>query len=207
MLRDTRLWQRIRCLRQRIQPQTQPNPLAEWPGPGKSPYSERDIVRHGEVITWETYLSQQTRMSLLDLHSLECLDNWVAAFWDWEPTQCLLERLRISHFEEVYLDYTVPDSCAFCVWLPREEIRTRVFTSPVPPFEGLEYVGTMRAAVPHWTTDSSEIRGLMRDEELTLLASQRIWQPKHYAIVQYYLTLTYNSAEQQRHGRWVQTHY
>jgi hypothetical protein len=183
------------------------NPFAEWPGPGESPYSEWDIACHGEVITWEAYLSEETRNALLDLHAVERLDEGLQAFWQWEETQPLQERLRISHFEWTYISYTVPDSPTFGVWLPREEIRTRIFPSPVPSFGAIEYQRTKRAAVPHWTTDRSKIASLMFEDEVTLLASERLWKPEHYAVIHFYRTLPYNSIEQQRRGRWVQMDY
>jgi len=207
MLRQTGLWQRIRHLSERFQPQKRRNPLEQWPGPGKSPYSEWDLACHGEVITWETYLSEGTRNALVELHAVENLDDRLQAFWQWEPSQPLLERLRISHFEWTYITYTVPDSPTFGVWLPRHELRTRVLASPVPPFGAIEYTRTKHDAVPYWTTNQQQITNLMFEEEATLRASQRLWQPEDYAIIRFYLTLPYNSAEQQRHGRWVQTNY
>jgi hypothetical protein len=159
------------------------------------------------VITWNTYLAEATRKALLDLHAVERLDKGLEACWQWEQTQPLHERLRISHFEWTYISYTVPDSPTFCVWLPREEIRTRVLAGPVPPFGAIEYERTKRDAVPCWTTDPLEIASLMFDDEGILVASERLWRPEHYAVVHFYRTLPYNSDEQQRHGRWVQTHY
>jgi hypothetical protein len=207
MLLHTKLWQRFRRFRERIQSRKHPSPLAEWLGPGRSPYSEWDMACYGEVITWESYLSQETRNALLELHAVERLCDGLKAFWDWERNQPLRERLRISHFEWTYSSYTLPDSPVFCVWLPREEIRARVFTGPVPPFGAIEYERTKRAAVPDWTTDPSEIADLMFDDECLLFASNRLWRPEHYAAVHFYRTLPYNSAEQQRDGRWVQTDY
>ncbi len=202
-----RLCKCIRYLREQIQRRNHSSPLANWRGPGKSPYSEWDIACQGRVITWKAYLSQTTQMALLGLHGLEFLDAGLEAFWQWEGTQPLRERLRISHFEWTYISYTVPDSPTFCVWLPQEEIRAKVFSSPVPPFGAIEYEYTKRAAVPGWTTDPSEITTLMFDDEVTLLASKRLWSPQHYAVVQFYRTLPYNPVEQQRRGRCVQTHY
>jgi hypothetical protein len=159
------------------------------------------------VITWESYLSEETRNALLDLYAVERLDDGPEAFWKREQMQLLHERLRISHFEWTYLSYTLPDSPVFYVWLPREEIRTSVFASPVPSFRAIEYERTQRATVPDWTTNPMQIDTLMFEEEAILRASERLWKPEHYAVVHFYRTLPYNSMEQQRHGRWVQTNY
>ncbi len=101
----------------------------------------------------------------------------------------------------------MPDSPTFCLWLPQEEIRAKVFSAPVPPFNAIEYERTKRDAVPGWTTDPLEINSLMFHEDGTLEASRRLWSPEHYAVEQFYQTLVYNAVEQQRGGRWVQTHY
>ena len=202
-----RLWKCIRHLRQQIQCRNHSSPFANWPGPGKSPYSEWDIACQGRVITWKAYLSPQTQKALLGLHSLEFLDAGLEAFWQWERTQPLRERLRIEHFEWTYISYTVPDSPTFCVWLPQEEIRTKVFSSPVPPFGASNTNISNYLTAPGGPPIRRKSPRLMFQEEATLLASKRLWSPEHYAVVQFYRTLPYNAVEQQRRGRWVQTHY
>lgn len=202
-----RLCKCIRHLREQTQRPNHSSPHANWPGPGRSPYSEWDIACQGRVITWKAYLSPQTQMALLGLHALEFGDAGYEAFWQWERTQPLRERLRIEHFESTYLSYTVPDSPTFCVWLPQEEIRAKVFSSPVPPFGAIEYEYIKGSEFPGCTTDPQEIAWLMFQEEATLLASNRLWSRQHHDVVQFYRTLPYNAVEQQRRGRCVQTHH
>ena len=103
MFPRSRLRQYVQRLLQRFQRRKHPAPHT-MDRAGQSPYNEWDYACDGEVITWETYLSETTRNALLQLHARECLDTWLEAFWQWEPTQSLRERL--SYFPlrmDIYL--------------------------------------------------------------------------------------------------------
>ena len=82
-----------------------------------------------------------------------------------------------------------------------EEIRTRVYSTPVPPFGAVEFERTKQEAVRNWKADSDEIDALLFRQECILRASQRLWNAEHYAVLRFYTALPYpyNLAEQQRH--------
>ena len=147
-------------------------PLRRLAGPGRSPYSEWDIACQGRVITWKTYLSPQTQMALLGLHSLEFLDAGLEAFWEWE---------RPSHSESDHALSTLnrrtspipcrirPLSACGCrrkksvpryfppQYLPLEQSSTNI-SNELPSSTGRP---------THWKSPP-----LMFEEEVTLLASK-----------------------------------
>lgn len=207
MFRQHNFWKRLRQVWRQALSSCCPLSTGLWPASGHFPFSQRDTACRGNVITWDYYLRHSTRLALLDLHCVEQLDSGLKVFWEWEKSQPLLERLRISHFEWTYLSYTVPDSPTFCLWLPRREIETSIYATPVPCFSAIEYERTKQEAITDWNCDESEIAQLLFEEEANLLASSRLWRPEDFAVFQFYRTLPYNAREQQRHGRWVQTDY
>lgn len=197
--------QRIRRLPVRIQCPTCLSPLPNGLGLGESSSCERDFPGPVPAITWEEYLSEETRNGLLDEYAVERREEGPDTFWQWENTRSVHERLRIYHFEWTYASYTEPAECPiFRLWLTRREIQTRVFRTVVPPFTGGEYQGSKQQAIEYWAADPFEIATLVAKEDCLLLASRRWWTQEHFALLQLYRTLPYDCEQHELHGRWVE---
>jgi len=159
-----------------------------------------------EVITWNQYLVEDSRDALLDIYAGDRTDDKLRVASDFLRSRSLEERVRVEHFDWTFTSYTVPDWPTYCVWLTRDEIRTSVFPSPVPPFMAIAYDCFKRSA-RQLGVEHKVLSNLLFEEERTLQVSQLLWRPEHFAIVQFYRTLPYNMRERRRRGRWVQEEY
>lgn len=169
----------------------------------------RDVLHtpfQTEVITWNCYLTEDIRDALLDIYAGDRTDEQFAAAARSLESRSFKDRVRIAHFDWTYTSYTVPDWPTYCVWLTRDEIRARVFPSPVPPFMAIAY-DRLKQMFRRIGVHDAELTRFLFAEERMLQASQLLWKPEHFAIVQFYKTLAYNIKERHRRDRWVQEDY
>jgi hypothetical protein len=180
--------------------------LCQYPAEIDWPQLAPHIPCRPEVITWNRYLSDEIREALLEFYPIDHTDEGVKAATDFLNSRSLKERIRIDHFDWTFCSYTVPDWPTYCVWLSREEIRDRIFFSPVPPFMAIEYDRIQKAGLSN-DDDPSKVRHILFEDECMLAISQLFWKAEHYAVFQFYKTLPYNPQEQERNGRFLQRHY
>ena len=139
MLHPKSIMHHIRRLLQDAQRPSRCQPRGPCFWKGAWPHDVLHTPCQTEVITWNCYLTEDIRDALLDIYAGDRTDEQFAAAAKWLDSRSFRDRVRIAHFDWTYTSYIVPDWPTYCVWLTRDEIRTRVFPSPVPPFTAIAY--------------------------------------------------------------------